>query len=305
MTSPNENFRVAWFAIAGPPNAGKSTLLNRLIGQKIAIATPKPETTRSEIKGVYTDADGQIVFCDTPGLHRGGKGPLQLSAQRVAREALKDADGVLWIVDASDAHMWRACAEELVAFAEAMPKEVLEAYPAFVVFNKADLVAPAERERLAGRYATLSLPFPCFFVSSLSGEGVQELMAALKLRSKPGSPYYPDDIPTDRDLRFLAAEAIREQCLLLLHQELPYGIAVVIDQFSEGELVRIEASIVVNRESHKGMVIGKGGAVLKKIGEAARREIETLCDSKVFLKLFVRVEDRWVDNPKKIREFLG
>ena len=286
-------FRSGLVALSGPTNAGKSTLLNRLVGEKIAIATPKPQTTRHQIKGVYTDATCQIIFCDTPGFHD-HEALFNRELMRIATETLADVDVICLLLDAWDPK-WRWLA---------LPALVTLAPKVLVLFNKADTLSLDARETLLRAYRAQHFPFPCQFISAATGEGVEALMETLRSRLPEGPMYYPEDTLTDRNMRFLAAEIIREKCFLVLEQELPYGLAILIDDFKEGRVTDIAATIVVARDSHKGMVIGKGGTILKRIGGLAREELERQLESKVMLRLFVRVEKDWMKNERKIKEFV-
>lgn len=292
MPRTPELFKSSWVGLIGPTNAGKSTLLNRLVGDKVAIVSPKPQTTRHAIKGVYTDAECQLIFCDTPGLHEHAG----LLNAEMKKRALDTAGGmdILCLVLEAQRPEWQWL----------LPFAARKRSPCIVLFNKADLLDLSARRRLVSEYGALGLNFPHLFVSALGGEGCDALITTLKAMSKPGPRYYAEDELTDRSWRFLAAEVVREKCFLLLGEEIPYGIGVVIDAFKEEKIVKIRASIIVNRESHKGMVIGKGGAMLKKIGQLAREELESQLGSKIFLELFVRVEKNWIKDERKIREFV-
>jgi GTP-binding protein Era len=288
----NPSFKSAWVGLIGPTNAGKSTLLNRLVGDKVAIVSPKPQTTRHAIKGIYTDTECQLVFCDTPGLHAHA-GLLNEEMKKLAFDTAGDMD-ILCLVLEAQRPEWQWL----------LPFAAWKRCPCIVLLNKADLLGEADRQRVASECVARGLHFPCLFVSALNGEGCDTLVTTLKAMSKPGPRYYTEDELTDRPWRFLAAEIIREKCFLLLGEEIPYGIGVVIDDFKEEKIVKIRASLIVNRESHKGMVIGKGGAMLKKIGQLAREELEVQLGHKLFLELFVRVEKNWIKDSRKIREFV-
>lgn len=293
------NFRSGFIGLIGPTNAGKSTLLNRLVGEALAIETPKPQTTRHQIRGIYTDSDCQMIFCDTPGLHQ-GDAPLNQEMRKVALDTMADMDFLLLMLDGTWPE-WNHL-DEVVKGARV---------PVFVLFNKADLLDERARASLLKIFETKERsPFflPPRFVSALNGEGVVALREELKNRLSEGPLYYPKDDLTDRPLQFLAAEIVRKHCFLLLQEEIPYGLTVLLETFKEpaepGRAVEIKVAIVVNREGHKGIVIGSKGSMLKKIGERARAELEKFLNQRVILKTFVRVEKHWIKDPKKIQKFV-
>lgn len=287
----------------GPTNAGKSTLLNRIIGQKVSIVSPKPQTTRNSISGILTREDAQIVFLDTPGLHRQKRGiaPLLL---RSAHAALAQADVVLVLLDA--AHYVRrldSLAEDMRPIVRAVAGGGV---PVVVAVNKVDLIK--EKARLLPFLAAVGEALPgaeLFPISALQGLGVDELLRAILTRLPEGPPQYdPDDVST-APVRFMVGEIVREKLFLSLGEELPYSTAVVMDTWDEDSqpgLVKIRASILVARDSHKPMVIGKGGERIKDVGTKARAEIEELLGSKVFLELWVKVRPDWTEDPALLRE---
>lgn len=278
-------------AIVGPPNAGKSTLMNSLLGQKISIVTPKPQTTRNRIAGIVNDPDYQIVFLDTPGLHK-SREPLNVEMLKVAMDSLADVDLVVFLVDVS------------LPLPEKIRKEKQEEFlsymghvkcPAIMILNKIDLI---DRINLLPMIESYSELYPFLSVvplSALHGDGTDNLLNEILGVLPVGPRYYPEDIPTDVSERFLCSEIIREKVFLLTGQEIPYSTAVLIDSFKEekNRLVTIHASIVLEKKSQKGIVIGKGGKKLKAIGIAARKDIEILLGEKVLLKLWVKVKKNW------------
>jgi GTP-binding protein Era len=275
---------------------GKSTLLNRLVGQKIAIVSDKPQTTRNRILGILTRAQGQILFLDTPGLHR-PRSPLNRQMVDQAHEACRRVDLVLWLVEAD-----RPVDDEpLVAMALAQSRA-----PVVLVVNKADLAGPERMLPLLAGYARLREFAAVVPVSALTGSGVERLIEVIFGLLPEGPLYYPEDQVTDLPERFIVAELIREQLLRLARDELPHGAAVQVESFREDpgrNLVVIQAVIHVERETHKRMVVGKGGAAIRRLGQAARREIEQLLDARVFLELFVRVQPGWSRSSRALREF--
>ncbi len=287
-------------AIVGPPNAGKSTLMNKLLGQKISIVTPKPQTTRNRIAGILNREDCQIVFLDTPGLHK-SRDPLNIEMVRVAMDSLMDVDIVIFLVDVSLPLPEKIKKEKQQEFLSYMEKIQC---PAVMVLNKIDLV---EREKLLPMIQTYSGLYPFRAVvplSALEGDGTDSLLTEIVTLLPAGPRYFPEDIPTDASERFLCGEIIREKVFLLTGQEIPYSTAVLIDSFKEekNRLVTIHASIVLEKNSQKGIVIGKGGKKLKAIGIAARKDIEVLLGEKVLLKLWVKVKKNWSQDDQFLKE---
>ena len=296
-TDPSQSFRSGFVAILGAPNAGKSTLLNRMLGQKISITSKKPQTTRNRILGVVHRAASQMVFLDTPGIHR-ARHPLNTRIVDAALATLSEADVVLLVADAQtpDGPSERLLLEKLSQ----------QRLPVLLALNKIDLVQrPAllsQIEGWSGAFAFRAI-VP---ISAKSGEQVNPLMDAMEATLPPGPPFFPPDSLTDLPTRFIAAEIVREKAFRLTGQEIPYALAVTIDSFKEekkGALVRIHATIHVERDSQKGIVIGRQGAKLRQIGEAARKEIEALLGTGVFLKLFVRVQKNWTRDTRALRKF--
>ena len=281
-------------SIVGRPNVGKSTLLNRLVGQKVAIVSDKPQTTRNRILGVMHRPEGQVVLVDTPGIHK----PLHPMNQRmvkVALDALANIDLVLLMVDAAQL-FGRGDAYVLELFQRARPR-------AFLLLNKVDRVAKPKLLPLLEHYRQLH-PFEEFFpISALTGINVEELIAAVMERMPEGQPFFEEDQVTDQPERHLAAELVRERLLHRTHEELPYALGVVVDQWTERpDGVRIDATIVVEREGQKGIVIGAGGSMLRDAGTAARLELEKLLGCKVVLKLWVKVKPHWREDSSLLDE---
>lgn len=288
-------------AIVGPPNAGKSTLMNDLLGQKISIVTPKPQTTRNRIMGVVNGDDYQVVFLDTPGLHR-ARQPLNQEMVRIAMESLTGVDAVLYMIDVSLPLPETRRAEQGREIKEQM--EEVDS-PVILVLNKVDLLDKERLLTMINGYARL-YPFHAIFpVAALHGDGTDGLLKEIVSLLPLGPRYFPEDIPTDATERFLVAEMIREKVFLLTGQEIPYSTAVQIESFKEDEarrLVTIHAAIVLERDSQKGIVIGKGGKKLKQIGTAARIDIEELLGSKVLLKLWVKIRKNWTQDERFLKE---
>ncbi|HTM31542.1 MAG TPA: GTPase Era [Vicinamibacterales bacterium] len=280
-------------ALVGRPNAGKSTLLNGLVGEKLAIVSDKPQTTRNRIAGVRHFPEGEVVFIDTPGIHR----PLhRLNVRMVdaALETLRDADVVVAVVDASEPS---GAGDR---FLMDIVKNVK--VPRVLALNKVDRV---EKEALLPRMAAYH-ESPGFAdivpLSALRGENVDRLIQVLLSHLPEGTPVYPEDYLTDQPERFFVAELVREQVLRQTHDELPFSTAVVVDKFEEGPLLRLYCTILVERDSQKPILIGKGGAAIKAIGTAAREELERFFQTKVFLDLHVKVRARWREDERTLDE---
>ena len=291
-----ESIKSGMVAIVGPPNAGKSTLLNCLMGQKISIVTPKPQTTRNRIVGILNNPSYQIVMLDTPGLHKSGK-PLNLEMVKIAIASLTEVDAILFLVDAS------------LPMPETQKKAVQylqeTSSPAILVLNKIDLLDRDQILPVIEAYKNV-YPFAAVVpVSALRDDGTDILLQEL-LRFLPTGPrFYPEDIPTDATERFIVAEIIREKIFLLTGQEIPYSTAVLIDSFKEDEkksLVTIHATIVVEKSSQKAIIIGKKGMKLQQIGKKARLDIEKLMAQRVLLKLWVKVHKNWTRDMRFIRD---
>lgn len=301
-----ENHRSGFIAVIGRPNVGKSTLLNRLLGQKIAIISPKPQTTRDAILGIRTDPDAQYIFLDTPGIHQPKHALGKWMVQVAERTIEEDADVALWLVDVnvSPTDEDRMIAQRL----QEMAQEIT--LPTLVLgLNKVDLWSGDEQALAQRRNQYTSLlswlisddpavgqpSIPAHPISATTGAGVDELLHQLRELLPHGPRFYPEDQVTDISLRFLVSEIVREKALLLLREEVPHSIAVAITDWAEREngVVYIEATIYVERDSQKGIVLGKKGATIKRIGQAARPEIEEAVGAPVYLELWVKVWPKW------------
>jgi len=283
-------------ALIGRPNVGKSTLLNALIGARLSIVTPKPQTTRHRIVGIATRDDAQIAFIDTPGLHQGGKRGLNRQLNRVARQVPDEADVLVHVIDGM---RWQGEDEDVWQLAAG------QSAPCLLVVNKVDKLADKKALLPFAAEVTRERSYAgVHFIVARRGDGVQALLDDLVARLPEGTSEYAEDEFTDRSERFLAAELIREQLMLQLAAELPYAIAVEIERFEESaDITRIGAVIWVERDGQKGIVIGAGGAQLKKIGSAARRAIEQVFGRHVFLELWVRVRESWSDDVAALKQF--
>lgn len=294
----NEQAKSGFVAIIGRPNVGKSTLMNHLIGQKIAITSKKPQTTRNRIQTVYTGEQGQIVFLDTPGIHK-AKNKLGEYMVQVAERTLKEVDAILWLVEpstfvgAGEQHIARQLAGVGV--------------PVLLIINKIDTVAREEILPAIDTYRKIcdfAEIIPC---SALRGQNTEEIIPCIFKYLPYGPMFYDEDMVTDQPMRQIAAEIIREKALHALDAEIPHGIAVAIDVMKERpgkkRLMDIEATIICERDSHKGIIIGKQGAMLKKIGSNARYELEQMLEAKVNLKLWVKVKKDWRDSDFLIKNF--
>ncbi len=286
--NPEPGIKSGFVAIVGRTNAGKSTLTNAWVGTKVSIVTPVPQTTRNRILAIVNRPDAQIVFMDTPGIHK----PLsRLNEQMMAfvRQALADRDAAVLIVDASE-KFGKGDEFVLTLLKEYAPRTIL-------ALNKIDLIPKTRLLPLMDRYSKLHDFEEVFPISALRGEGLPELLEAVVRLLPEGPQYFPPEAYTDQPERFLAGEIIREKVIRHTRQELPYATAVFIDAFEETETItRMHATIVVEKDSQKPIVIGAGGAKIKQIGTEARRELERLFPPKVFLELFVKVEPHWRDN---------
>jgi len=288
-------YRSGFVTIIGRPNVGKSTLLNRILGEKIVITSDKPQTTRNRIQGIHTLPDAQIVFIDTPGIHQ-ARSRFNRAMMDAALSSVKGVDAVLLLVDAVTCGLRKDdLLLDVVRGAGA---------PVILVVNKIDLVEKEKLLELISFQASL-FPFKEIVpVSAATGDGV-ELLARLVSDLLPeGVPFYPDDILTDVPERFVVAEMVREKVFRFTRDEIPYSTAVTVDSFTEREdgLVSISATIIVERDSQKGIIIGRKGEMLKKIGMRARADIERLLDTRVFLELFVRVDKDWRESRRALRE---
>jgi GTP-binding protein Era len=283
-----------YVAIVGRPNVGKSTLLNALVGAKVAIVTPKPQTTRNRVVGIRTLPDAQLVFFDTPGLHE-PRTRLGRRMVEVAEQALGEADVVLWVLDASVG--LTPPERELGAALGRLGATTI------VVLNKRDRVRPPKLLPLMQAVGELLPGREVIPASARAGENVETVLAAAAAALPAGDRFYPAEQYTAETERSLAQELVREQLFLQTDEEVPYGTAVEVEEFRENDRVLfIHATILVERESHKGIVIGAGGQRLREIGQRARERLEALFGVKVFLELFVRVEPGWAENPRRLRE---
>ncbi|MCL5670685.1 MAG: GTPase Era [Acidobacteria bacterium] len=288
MSNPIKLFRSGFVAIIGRPNVGKSTLINAFVGAKVSIVTPVSQTTRNRILGIVHRPDAQVVFMDTPGIHR----PLcRLNEQMMTfvREALEERDLALMMADAS-VPFGKGDEFTLQLLAEYSPRTIL-------LLNKIDRIRKTALLPLIDRYSKLHSFEEIFPISALKGMGLQEVLDAVIARLPEGPPYFPPEVYTDQPERFLSSEIIRESVIRNTRQELPYVSAVLIDGFEESQtLTRIQATILVEKESQRPIIIGEGGGRIRQIGSEARRELEQVFPPQVFLQLFVRVEPHWRDD---------
>ena len=291
-----KKLKSGFVALIGKPNVGKSTLMNHLIGQKIAITSYKPQTTRNKIQTVYTDDRGQVVFVDTPGIHK-AKTKLGEYMSKAFETAIADVDIIIWLVAATD--KLGADEQNIARLLEQTKKRVV------LAINKTDLLKNKEAVlELIARYKDIYDFTDIVPVSALKDNNVDELMKVIFDLLPEGPLYFDPDVVTNQPLREITAEIIREKALRLLSDEVPHGIAVVIEKMHERKnLMDIEASIICDKDSHKGIIIGKGGAMLKKIGMAARKDIEAMCDMQVNLKLWVKVRKEWRDSDLQMKNF--
>jgi GTPase len=290
-------FKSGYVAIAGPPNAGKSTLLNRLLGQKVSITSKKPQTTRNRILGVLHRPSSQIVFLDTPGVHQ-PRDPLNTRIVDVALSALGDADIVVLVIDA--AHPDPASEHILVKKLGSEPR------PVILALNKIDLVTKPKLLTTIDRWSRAFAFEAVVPISATERIQIDDLVTAMEAILPQGPPFFPADTITDLPKRFMAAEIVREKVFRLTGEEIPYATAVTVDSFKEeqdGRLIAIHATIHLERESQKAIVIGKAGSKLKRIGTDARKELEQFLETKVFLRLFVRVQKNWRRDTRALRRF--
>ena len=293
----NENFKSGFVAIIGRPNVGKSTLMNHLIGQKIAITSKKPQTTRNRIQTVYTCDEGQIVFLDTPGIHK-AKNKLGEYMVNVAEQTLRDVDVVMWLVEPTT---FIGAGEKHIA--EQLEKTSL---PVILVINKVDTVKKEEILQVIDTYRKLYDFAEIIPVSALRGHNTDDIIQSLFKYMTYGPMFYDEDTVTDQPQRQIVAEVIREKALHALDEEIPHGIAVTIEKMRERKgqkIVDIEATIICERDSHKGIIIGKQGTMLKKIGSNARYEIEKMLEEKVNLRIWVKVRKDWRDSDTLMKNF--
>ena len=290
-------FKSGFIAIAGRPNVGKSTLLNAIVGEKLAITSSKPQTTRNRITGIRNTGDGQFIFLDTPGIHH-AKTPLNRCMVRAATSAFGEVDLILLLVEADRGY----------DPGDGLIIESLQAAgaPVFLVINKIDLVEKPALLPLIDRFRGLYGFREIVPLSAATGDGVDRLLDLIRDAMPEGPKLFPDDMFTDSSERFIAAEMVREKILQLTHREIPYATAVTVDAFQEDEgmnRIRIAATITVEKDSQKGILIGKGGRMLKQIGTQSRLEMEKFFAAKIFLELFVRVRKDWTRDARWLKEF--
>lgn len=291
-----------FIGIIGRPNVGKSTLLNAILGEKIAITTDKPQTTRNSIRGIYThfakeggESDVQMIFIDTPGIHK-PKNKLGEAMTTMAINTFKEVEVILLLVD-----------DELSGgpgdrFILEMLKEVET--PKFLIINKTDQLEPNKFKRIYDEYQATGIFQEIFGISALSGQNVDKILKSIEPILKEGPMYFPEDMITDHPERFIVSEIIREKTLMYLNEEVPHGIAIEIESYKEGkDLTKIGAVIYCEKKSHKGIIIGKEGKKLKGIGKSARVEIEALLGTKVYLELWVKIRENWRDNDFALSNF--
>ena len=291
-----QKFISGYVAIIGRPNVGKSTLLNRILGQKVAITSNKPQTTRNRILGIHNFPAGQALFVDTPGIHK-AKGKLNRFMVDQAIGACSDVDLILFLVEADDSP---GGGDEYIL--KLLDKSNA---PVFLIINKIDLVKPPRLLRLIQQYIERFEFAQVIPLSAKSGSGIPEMLQAIEPYLPEGPQYYPDDMLTDQPERFIVAELVREKIMRRTSEEIPYGIGVQVDSFEEKpekNLIVIQATIHVERDSHKKIIVGKGGQMIRTVGQEARKDMERLLGTRVFLELFVRVDKDWSQNERMLRE---
>lgn len=284
-----------FISIIGRPNVGKSTLLNGILGEKIAIATSKPQTTRNTIRGIYTTGDCQMVFIDTPGIHK-PKTKLGNFMTDSALNTFKEVDLVLFLVDDS---LSQGPGDKYIV---EMLKNINT--PKFLVINKMDKINPEDYEKIYNEYEQTGIFDEIFLVSALEQKNIDILLESIEKFMPEGPQYFPSDMITDHPERFIVSEILREKVLMFLEDEVPHGVAIEIESFQEEERVtRISAVVYCEKKSHKGIIIGQGGRKLKGIGKSAREEIEALLGNKVFLQLWVKVKENWRNSDFALSNF--
>ena len=289
--------RSGFVGIVGRPNVGKSTLLNAILGEKIAITTDKPQTTRNTIRGIYTRMDEglQMVFIDTPGIHK-PRNKLGEYMTDAALGTFQEGDAIIFIVDSP---LEKGPGDRYILD---LLKDV--ATPKFLVINKIDEMMPDEFEAIYRTYEEMGIFRQVLGISALKGTHVEQLISSVAECMEEGPMFFPEDMITEDPVRFIASEIIREKILMYMEDEIPHGVAVEIEEFQEEEnLTRIGAVIYCERKSHKGMIIGKGGRKLKGIGKSAREELEALLGTKVFLQTWVKVRENWRDSNIALSNF--
>lgn len=294
----NSNYKSGFISIIGRPNVGKSTFLNRVIGQKIAIMSDKPQTTRNKIQGVLTRDQSQMIFIDTPGIHK-PKHKLGEFMIKVSKNTLREVDVIMFMVNA----------EQGLGKGDEFILELLEGTqtPVFLVVNKIDQIHPDDLSGIIDSYKSKYNFAEIIPISALQGNNVDNLLEVIEKYLPQGPQYYPADQVTDHPERFIISELIREKVLHLTREEIPHSIAVVIDRIKRDDenenMIRVQATIMVERDSQKGIVIGKRGALLKEVGTLARKDIELLLGSKVYLELWVKVQKDWRNKSTHLRDF--
>ena len=292
-----ENFKSGFVTIVGRPNVGKSTFMNRVIGEKIAIMSDKPQTTRNKIQGVMTDKESQIIFIDTPGIHK-PKHKLGDYMVNVAENTLNEVDAILFMINAEEGY---GRGDQFI-----IDRLQRVDQPVFLIINKIDQVHPDDLLPLIAQYKEMLDFEEIIPISALEGNNVNHLIGVLKNHLPEGPQFYPEDQITDHPERFVISEFIREKVLHLTREEIPHSIAVVIEGIeprNEHDKVEIQAAIIVERKSQKGIIIGKQGSMLKEIGKRARKDIESLLGSKVYLELWVKVQKDWRNKQIQLSDF--
>lgn len=292
-----KSYKSGFIAIIGRPNVGKSTFMNRVIGQKIAIMSDKPQTTRNKIQGVWTEEDAQIVFIDTPGIHK-PKHKLGDFMVKVAEQSLNEVDAIMFMINAEEGY--GRGDQFIIDRLDKVDK------PVFLIINKIDKVHPDDLLPLIDQYREMYDFKEIIPISALEGNNVTHLLDVLKQQLPEGPQYYPEDQITDHPERFIISEMIREKALHLTREEVPHSIAVVIDGIEHrepSETVYIQATLIIERPSQKGIIIGKQGKMLKEIGQRAREDIEALLGTKVFLDLWVKVQKDWRNRQLQLNEY--
>ncbi len=292
---PSADHRSGFVAVIGKPNVGKSTLINAWLGHKIAIVSPKPQTTRHRLRGILTRPDAQIIFVDTPGIHQ-PRHKLGEFMVETATKSIPDADVVLFLVDVSE---MPTAEDEQIAQLIAEHGQA----PVILVLNKADLLPPEKVQPHSDAYFELVKHDEWMMISATRGDNRDKLLEMVVARLPEGPRYYPPDQLTDQNMRFIVAELIREQVLRFAHQEVPHAVAVAVEEWKQRreDLTYIGANIFVEKDSQKGIIIGQGGRMLKRIGRAAREEIEQLVGNRVYLDLWVKVRKKWRRDEQELR----
>lgn len=285
--------KTGFVAIIGRPNVGKSTIINALLERKLSIVTEKAQTTRNAIRGIYDDGDYQIVFIDTPGIHKANHSLGKLMNQD-ALDSIKEVDAVILVVDASN-----RVNEGDIYIHDCLAKNI----PTYIAINKIDLIKLPQAVEVKQKYAELYPEAKIIEMSAIENFGIDTLLEEIKRILKEGPRYYPEDQISDKDASFFVSEVIREKLLKLLKEEVPHNLAVRVDEIKhKKEACYIRSTIIVDKESHKGIVIGKGGKRIKAIGMKARTDLEEYFQKRIFLELFVSVKEDWLNNPRILKE---